>query len=642
MIGAMNRKLRYGLTGAAAVAALLTALPFVLPAGLYKEPIEQGVTRATGRDFRIAGPLHFTFFPSLGLSARKVSLANPAGWAKPSLATAEELRIAVRLRPLLSGRIEISQIAIEQPRIDLAVDAGGRANWTLARGRAKPAAKGSGGSGAFTTSFSHMTIDGGSLTYSNARTKSAFAIGDLAAAVTGSGYDAPVSLAGSFSYRGQKVDFDAKASAPRAVLEEKQADVDLSLRAALLQTEFHGAVATDGSVQGHAAMKSPSIRQAGAWLGAKLPTTGGLGMFSLSAAVAGDNRHAELHDMKLMLDGATIAGELSVDTHAATPAVRGRLSIDVLDLNPYIEAPRAAAAPRPRHGPQRDEEWSRDPIRLDALHKFDAELIVEAGSLHVKTLKLGKTHMEVLLANGELHARLGAITLYGGSGKAEMDIDARTPTPSFHNIAEFDAVALQPFFTDTIGVKQIAGTGTITLDVASQGATADAVMRGLTGKGAIAFRDGQLRGVDLGAVARAIQRVLNGAAEPGSFTDYSTMSGSFAIADGVLTSNDFALKGPLAQMSGSGAVDIGNRAIDFRIVPVVLKLGLPFHVKGPWKHVHYTPDLGGIVAGVLGNLESGKAPFKGLFGGSSKQKPNAPKKKHKSVGDALKNMLGIH
>ncbi len=202
--------------------------------------------------------------------------------------------------------------------------------------------------------------------------------------------------------------------------------------------------------------------------------------------------------------------------------------------------------------------------------------------------------MQVSLADGVLHAHLGPMALYGGSGTAEMDIDARTFTPSFHNTAEFDAVALQPFFTDTIGVKQIAGTGTIKLDVASQGAAASAIMHGLSGKGSIAFRDGQLRGVDLGAVARAIQRVLNGATGPGSFTDYSAMSGSFQVADGVLTSNDFALKGPLAQMAGSGAVDIGNRAIDFRIVPVVLKLGLPFRIKGLWKHVHYTPDPEGL------------------------------------------------
>jgi AsmA protein len=65
----MNRKLRYGLAGAAAAAALLAALPFVLPASIYKEPIERSVTNATGRGFTIAGPLHFTLFPALGLSA---------------------------------------------------------------------------------------------------------------------------------------------------------------------------------------------------------------------------------------------------------------------------------------------------------------------------------------------------------------------------------------------------------------------------------------------------------------------------------------------------------------------------------------------------------------------------------------------
>ncbi len=167
------------------VAALLAALPFVLPAGLYKEPDRAKRQPRHGRSFKIAGSLHFTLYPTLGISAQQVSLANPAGWTKPVLATAEELRIAVRLRPLLAGRIEISEIAIERPQIELAVDAAGHANWTLARGRAKPAAKGGGVNGAFTTSFSHMTVDGGNLTYSNARTKSAFAIGEINAQIAG-------------------------------------------------------------------------------------------------------------------------------------------------------------------------------------------------------------------------------------------------------------------------------------------------------------------------------------------------------------------------------------------------------------------------------------------------------------------------
>jgi hypothetical protein len=127
------------------------------------------------------------------------------------------------------------------------------------------------------------------------------------------------------------------------------------------------------------------------------------------------------------------------------------------------------------------------------------------------------------------------------------------------------------------------------------------------------------------------------------------MDGTFAVTHGVLTSGDFRLAGQRLSMTGSGAVDVGSRAIDFRIVPKApasiahqkLIIGIPFRIRGPWRHVHYTADVFGMVRGLLENLEAGRAPFKGMFAGSS-PKPDDKKKKHKSVDDALKNMLGIH
>ncbi len=107
---------------------------------------------------------------------------------------------------------------------------------------------------------------------------------------------------------------------------------------------------------------------------------------------------------------------------------------------------------------------------------------------------------------------------------------------------------------------------------------------------------------------------------------------------------------PVLSANGVGTVDLGNRAIDIRIKPkattIVAKtkfsVSVPFRIKGPWNHVHATADIGGIVNSVLDNLKSGKAPFKGLLTPSQLNDPNAPKKKHKSLGDAVKNMLGLH
>ena len=120
------------------------------------------------------------------------------------------------------------------------------------------------------------------------------------------------------------------------------------------------------------------------------------------------------------------------------------------------------------------------------------------------------------------------------------------------------------------------------------------------------------------------------------------MHGSFVVAKGVLTNQDLAIAGPVLSMTGAGEVDIGNRALDLRLVPRAqakgVSVGIPFRVSGSWDRVHYKPELSGIVGGMIQNLESGKAPFKGLFGNGQKkqdqggQPQNQPKKKKKSAG----------
>jgi AsmA protein len=638
----MNPKLRYGLAGAAVLVAGLAAAPFLLPAGLYKAQIEQSVSRATGRTFSIAGPVRFTLFPVLGMTAGDVTLANPPGWQGPPLASAKTLRIGVSLMPLFSHRLDITEAVLEEPRIVLAVGKDGRANWTFFHGGAPSTGKKAPNSPSFTSSFSGLRIESGSLSYVNARTNSAFAIDKLDATVDFRALDKPVGLHGAFDFRGQRAAFDATTPAPRAPLSDQPAKIALALRAPLLAASFDGSAAPNGALAGAVKLDAADLRAAAAWLNLKLPATGGFARFSLSSRVQGDNRTAQLSDMMLKLDGATITGKLGFDRRGPVPMVSGALVIDRLDVDPYIAAPRAKGAPPKQQPPRHSEAWSHDRIKLDALHEFDADLSIDTGALKIRNLMLGRTHMALSLKDGDLHAQMGPMALYGGSGDAQLEVDARAPEPRLHNVAQFQNVALAPFLSDTIGVKQIEGIGTVTLDVSSHGANADAIMRALSGQGAIDLRDGKLTGVKMDVVSRAIQAVLNGAEGPGAFTDYSSMTGSFTVTNGVLASNDFQLTGPLIQASGTGNVDLGNREIDFRITPAIAKFGVPFHIKGPWTHVHYTADLAGLVSGVLSNLASGKAPFKGLFGSSSKPPDNGPKKKHKSAGNALKNMFGIH
>src|SRR5438105_8324999 len=160
----MKRGLRNGLTAGAAVVALGLALPFFIPAGAYKGQIEAAVSRATGRPFTIRGPLHFALFPTPGVQADTIALANMPHGHAPAIVTADDVRVGVALAPLLGGRIEVSTIVLDRPVIALEVDAQGHGNWTVARtqGATKTAAP---PQWKFKAHFSGLKLVQGKITY---------------------------------------------------------------------------------------------------------------------------------------------------------------------------------------------------------------------------------------------------------------------------------------------------------------------------------------------------------------------------------------------------------------------------------------------------------------------------------------------
>jgi AsmA protein len=640
----MRRGPRYGLLAGATAAALVAALPFLIPATAYKGPIEGIVSQATGRSFTIRGPLHFTLFPEIGIRADDIALANMPHARAPAMLTAGDMRIGVPLAPLLGGHITVSTIVLDRPVIALEVDPHGRANWTFARSHQGPGA-GRPTPPRIKAHFSGLKIVQGKVTYFNARTGGRREFDEVDATIALGELDQPAHVEGAFMHAGQRVSVRAKVGTPQLLLQDKATALDLLVSSDFLRLAFRGQVSAEGRGAGLLKIAAPSARRAALWLGARLPDSGGLNALSLESDFQGDNKHAEFSHMRLALDGATITGALKLDASGEVPAIRGALQVDRLDLNPYIER---RTLPGRRQRPHDGEAWSEKPVTLSLLNKLDADLALDTGPLTIRNMRIERAHIVLSLARGHLAANLDPVALYGGTGRAVLDVDASSLT--YHNKMRLDRVALRPFLSDTIGVHQIEGTGTVVLDVASQGDRARTIMGALEGSGSIDFRDGRLRGVDLGAVARTIQHLLGSSISDGAFTEYAELEASFTLAHGVLSNQDFHLAGPVLQASGSGQVDIGNRTIDFRIEPKAtaivaherLAIGVPFRITGPWRHLHYKADVERLVNGVIENLEAGRAPFKGLFGSPHGAKPATHKKKHKSLDEALKNMLGIH
>src|SRR5205809_5583643 len=107
----MSKTLKYGSIGAGVALLLLILAPFLIAADAGRARIKQAALEKTGRTLNINGPLQITLFPSPGVSAHNVTLANVPGGHARYMATTDDLEVSVHFWPLLRGHIEVSQIA---------------------------------------------------------------------------------------------------------------------------------------------------------------------------------------------------------------------------------------------------------------------------------------------------------------------------------------------------------------------------------------------------------------------------------------------------------------------------------------------------------------------------------------------------
>lgn len=104
----------------------------------YRNQIEQFIYSKTGRSLDIQGDIEWSLFPRVGISLPEVTIGNPKGIEGPSLAHIEKLNLQARLLSLLTGKIDIDEIRIDNAKINLIIDKDNHNNWQQWQARNQP------------------------------------------------------------------------------------------------------------------------------------------------------------------------------------------------------------------------------------------------------------------------------------------------------------------------------------------------------------------------------------------------------------------------------------------------------------------------------------------------------------------------
>jgi AsmA protein len=187
--------------------------------------------------------------------------------------------------------------------------------------------------------------------------------------------------------------------------------------------------------------------------------------------------------------------------------------------------------------------------------------------------------------------------LYGGSGTGRMSLDGSTDTPAIAIAATLQKVQVGPLLEALAGSSRLRGTGKLELDVAGKGRSQRAIISALSGKGALDLKDGEITGFNAVGLAQNALAVAGGGG--GNITRFGALTGTFRIEQGILRNDDLLLTDGPVPVKGAGTANLPERTLDYRAVVQLAPAAVPILITGPWDNLHYGPDTGAIVKGIV-------------------------------------------
>jgi AsmA protein len=310
-------------------------------------------------------------------------------------------------------------------------------------------------------------------------------------------------------------------------------------------------------------------------------------------------------------------------------------------------------------------------VDLSALKGLNANGRLQVGALQANGLKLANVKAEVRAANGRLDIAPHSANLYEGSmnGALSAQADGRVVVKE-----TLTGVAVGPLLRDFAQKDTLEGKGTVALDVNAAGKTVNTMKKSLAGTARVQLKDGAIKGINLAEVFRKAKTALGSQdakaqAREAQQTDFSEMTASFTIKNGVAHNEDLDVKSPLFRISGKGDIDIGNSSLDYVTNATVVAttkgqegtdleqlsgLTVPVRLSGPFDALKYHVDYAGAAsqfakskAGerIRGALEERLGIAKPKAGeqaapGGQQQQPGDQSSSGSSAVDRLRGLLG--
>ena len=652
----MRKPVKYGLLGLGAILVLVigAAAVFALTfdPNKYKGQIEAAVKEKTGRTLKLAGDLKLAFWPSLGANVAGITLTE-RGSDQQFLAL-ESAHASVAVMPLLHGAVMVDGIRVSGLKANVVKDKQGKFNFSdlleapAEQPAAQPKPAETQAKGAVGFDIGSVKIERSSVSYRDLGSGQELTLSDidlstgriaekadgkLKFSVQAKGrnpdLDAKVQLAGDYkvdlpakSYALSGVDgkvsgtvakepLEAKLSAPRISVSADSAKGEaVTLEAKLGARQV--TLKIDG-VEGSA--KALTIPKLSAQVTLPMPDLPQKTLqLNVDGSVKADlEKQSASADLVAKLDESTIKAKLALPK-LSPPAYNFDVDIDKLNVDRYMAARAEPAKEKEaKKAPEKPAAQQETPVDLSALKSLNANGKLHIGALQARGLKVADVRAEVKAANGRVDVAPHSANLYEGKVAGALSLQADGNRVALKE--DLTGISIGPLLKDVSQKDMLDGHGNIALDVNAAGPTVEAMKRALAGTAKVQLKDGAIKGFNLAEALRKAKAALGGSSEQKAAaaqtqqTDFSEMSASFVIKNGVAHNEDLDMKAPLFRVAGKGDINIGNSSLDYTTKATIVSstkgqggadleklsgVTVPVHLSGPFDALKYDVNYGAV------------------------------------------------
>ena len=618
------KAIKYVLYGAGALLGLavlaLVALLVVVDGAFVKSRME-GAMKERNRTLKIEGTPQLKLFPVAGISLGKTTLSEP-GSDRLFLAL-DSVEVAVRTMPLLSGEVAVETLKLSGARVNVVRRKDGSMNYSdLAGGKGKQEKA----EAPPNLRLAEVSVEKVQIAYLDEATGQELNVADLglktgrldgqtpgpvalSARITGkkpaADLSAQVSGALRFNLRREEFAFDKFLAQIKGRYDQDNVSAEFSAP----KVDVTPSKASSAEVKGAVLIKGPQrnldlklliAAMEGSATALAIPKVS----LDLDLALGGVTAKANLvasvkanlakqdfdADISGRIDEGTVKIKLAATNFAPLKASFD-VQVDRVNADRYIP-------------PAKKDGKGDEKVDLAFLRGRTVEGKLAIGSLTAMRVKMENVKAEVKLADGKLEISPHSASLYGGTIVGVISADANGNR--IHVKEDIKSVAVGPLLRDYARKDLLDGRGDISFDVNAAGATTLAIKRALAGNARIQMKDGSIKGINLNDPMRNVTSVASTKTtshDPSQKTDFSNLSATFAIKNGVARNDDLMVLAPLLKIGGAGNLDIGNNGIDYLAKATLSSGGLTVPVKlsgaldNPTWNVDYTGLLG---SGLLG------------------------------------------